>query len=144
MYVPRWDLGGSAALDFAVTSGLRNDLLEQTAADGSSCLTQYENFRNTYLDTAKQCREEGIDFVLMVMEAHSGAWGRSASKVLLKRGKCISLVSGELSSTEAFRIKQRLRLILHRETARAILRRYPVANVSDEQFHAYDILSSNG
>ena len=28
IYVPRWDLGGSAALDLAVTSGLRTDLLE--------------------------------------------------------------------------------------------------------------------
>ena len=53
-YVPRWDLGGSATRDFAVTSGLRNDLLEQTAADGSSCLTQYENFRNAYLNSAEK------------------------------------------------------------------------------------------
>ena len=42
IYVPRWDLGGEAALDFAVTSGLRTDLLEQTAADGLSCLKSYE------------------------------------------------------------------------------------------------------
>ena len=54
VYVPLWDLGGAAALDFAVTSGLRNDLLEQTAADGSSCLTQYENFRNAYLNSAEK------------------------------------------------------------------------------------------
>ena len=40
IFVPRWDLGGSAALDFAVTSGLRTDGLEQTANQGGlSCLT---------------------------------------------------------------------------------------------------------
>ena len=38
IYVPRWDLGGPAALDFVVTSGLRTDLLEQTAVEGISCL----------------------------------------------------------------------------------------------------------
>ena len=36
VFIPRWDLGGSAALDFAVTSGLRTNQLEQTAADGLS------------------------------------------------------------------------------------------------------------
>ena len=42
VFIPRWDLGGSAALDFAVTSGLRTNQLEQTAANGFSSLTSYE------------------------------------------------------------------------------------------------------
>ena len=28
IYVPRWDLGGAATLDFAVTSGLRTEMLD--------------------------------------------------------------------------------------------------------------------
>ena len=62
IYVPRWDLGGAAALDFAVTSGLRTDLLEQTAADGMSCLVRYEHSKNSFLDTAAHCASEGISF----------------------------------------------------------------------------------
>ena len=126
IYVPRWDLGGSAALDFAVTSGLRTDLLERTAADGSSCLTSYEEFKNTFLDTAAHCASEGIAFVPMVVEAHSGAWGPAATKVWLRLGKAISLLSGESTAVEALRALQNLGLTLHRETARAILRRSPV------------------
>ena len=126
IYVPRWDLGGAAALDFAVTSGLRTDLLERTAADGSSCLTSYEEFKNTFLDTAAHCASEGIAFVPMVVEAHSGAWGPAASKVWLRLGKAISLLSGESTAVEALRALQNLGLTLHRETARAILLRSPV------------------
>ena len=67
IYVPRWDLGGSAALDFAVTSGLRADLLERTAADGSSCLTSCEQFKNSFLDTAAHCASEGLAFIPIVV-----------------------------------------------------------------------------
>ena len=125
IFVPRWDLGGSAALDFAVTSGLRTDHLEQTAANGMTCLTIYENKKNTYLDTAAHCSSEGINFIPMVVEAHSGAWGPAATKVWLKLGKAISLVSGESTAVESLRVRQNLGLTLHRETARAILRRSP-------------------
>ena len=125
IYVPRWDFGGAAALDFAVTSGLRMDLLDQTAVDGSSCLTSYENFKNTYLDTANHCASEGISFLPMVVEAHSGAWGPTATKVWLRLSKAVSLVSGESTAVEALRARQNLGLTLHRETARAILRRSP-------------------
>ena len=126
IYVPRWDLGGPAALDFAVTSGLRTDLLEQTAADGSSCLSTYELYKNSFLDTAAHCASEGIAFLPMVVEAHSGAWGPAASKVWLKLGKAVALMSGESTAVEALRARQNLGLTLHRETARAILRRSPV------------------
>ena len=126
IYVPRWDLSGPAALDFAVTSGLRTDLLEQTVADGSSCLSTYEHYKNSFLDTAAHCSSEGIAFLPMVVEAHSGAWGPAASKVWLKLGKAVALMSGESTAVEALRARQNLGLTLHCETARAILRRSPV------------------
>ena len=131
IFVPRWDLGGSAALDFAVTSGLRTDMLEQTAVDGSSCLLSYENIKNTYLDTATHCASEGITFIPMVVEAHSGAWGPMATKVWLRMGKSISMLSGESVALETLRARQNLGLTLHRETARAILRRSPAVMAQD-------------
>ena len=101
------------------------DLLDQTVADGSSCLTSYEQYKNSYLDTANHCASEGISFLPMVVEAHSGAWGPTAAKVWLKLSKAISLVSGESTSVETLRARQNLALTLHRETARSILRRSP-------------------
>ena len=90
-----------------------------------TCLNIYENKKNTYLDTAAHCSSEGITFIPMVVEAHSGAWGPAATKVWLKLGKAISLVSGESTAVESLRVRQNLGLTLHRETARAILRRSP-------------------
>ena len=142
VYIPRWDLGGSDALDFAVTSGLRTDLLEQTAADGSSCLTSYEAFKNSFMDTAAHCASEGIAFVPMVLEAHSGAWGPTATKVWLKLGKAISLISGESTAIEALRILQNLGLTLQRETARAILRRSPKRAETKDKDAAQDLFCS--
>ena len=142
IYVPRWDLGGKAALDFAVTSGLRTDLLEQTATDGLSCLRSYEHSKNSYLDTAEHCASEGITFVPMVVEAHSGAWGPAAAKVWLKLGRAISLVSGESTAIESLRARQNLGLALHRETARAILRRSPVHCRTESRDAAQALLCS--
>ena len=144
MYVPRWDLGGSAVLDFVVTSGLCADLLEQTADVGLSCLTSYEHHKKTFLDTAKHCANEGIVFLPLVMEAHSGAWGPTATKVLLRLGKSISMVSGESTALEALRARQNLGLVLQRETACAVLRRSPVLAMTDDQDSAYNLLSSTG
>ena len=86
----------------------------------------YEQFKNSFLDTAAQCASEGMAFIPMVVEAHSGAWGPAAAKIWLRLGKAVSLVSGESTAVEALRALQNLGLTLHRETARAILRRSPV------------------
>ena len=128
IYVPRWDLGGAAALDFAVTSGLRTDMLDQTANEGSSCLTAYENLKNNHLNTAELCAKNGVTFVPMVIEAHSGGWGPTATKVWSRMSRAIALISGESSAVEALRIRQNLGLALQRENARAILRRFPSHN----------------
>ena len=53
----------------------------------------------------------------MVVEAHSGDWGPAATKIWLKLGKDILLVSGESTAVEVLRARQNLGLALHRETA---------------------------
>ena len=80
---------------------------------------------STYLKTAETCAENDITFVPMVIEAHSGGWGPAATKVWLRLGRAISLISGESTAVEALRVKQNLGLALQRETARATFRRVP-------------------
>ena len=80
----------------------------------------------------------------MVLDAHSGAWGPTATKVLLRLGKNIAMVSGETTALEALRAKQNLGLFLQRETVRAVLRRSPVLVPTDDQDSAYSLLSSTG
>ena len=142
IYIPRWDLGGSAALDFAVTSGLRNDMLLRSANDGSACLSIYENYKITYLKTAETCAENGITFVPMVIEAYSGGWGPAATKVWRRLGRAISLISGESSAVEALRVKQNLGLAIKRKTARAVLRRFPQPKEAQDRGAARSLLCS--
>ena len=114
-----------AAFDFAVTSGLRADVVERSAQDGSSATHAYEDFKRHHLDTERLCHNEGIKFIPMIAEADGGGWGPQAHKVIHEIAKLRATLSGDLEDKEAQHFLQSLNLILHRENARAILRRHP-------------------
>ena len=123
VYLPRWRRGAPAALDFAVTSGLRSDVINRSALDGSSSTKAYEDFKRSHLNTATACQEEGITFIPMICEADGGGWGPAAHKVWSELAKNKALASGDEDSVIVSRLLQSLGLILHKENARAILRR---------------------
>eukprot|EP00660_Eupelagonema_oceanica_P019540 gene19540-biopygen43962 len=81
LFFPSSRLGSRAAVDFAVTSGLKSGSLFTTADDGSSAAKAYEARKCAYLDTAAHCKEEGICFIPMIIEASGGAWGPAARTV---------------------------------------------------------------
>jgi hypothetical protein len=62
----------------------------------------------------------------MVIEATGGGWGKSARCVWSKLAKKSSLSRGELETegTCAVHFLQRFSMVLHRENARACLRRF--------------------
>ena len=72
VYVGRFRDGFPAALDFAATSGMRTDVLEHSARDGSAAAQLYEGKKRAFLDTAAHCSQEGFSFVPMVVESHGG------------------------------------------------------------------------
>ena len=108
-----------------MTSGLRRDFVSKSAEDGSTATNHYEDYKRSYLDTEKICQEEGITFVPLVCEADGGGWGKAAHRVWSELAKHKSFLTGEHSSIHATRLLQSLGLILHRENARAIIRRFP-------------------
>ena len=59
----------------------------------------------------------------MVIEAHSGGWGKTARQVLDAVAKHVSAVRYTEPDAESLSIAQRLSCSLHRENARAVLRR---------------------
>ncbi len=61
----------------------------------------------------------------VVAEAHGGGWGPQAHKLWNELAKRKAALTGQLVSTVASHMLQSLSLILHRENARAILRRWP-------------------
>jgi hypothetical protein len=123
VYVPRWRAGYPAAWDFAVTSGLRSDLLSASVADGGEAATRYETTKRNYLNTARLCSDAGFSFIPMVVEAHGGSWGSEARRAFAVLAKRVADSTGEDASLVADRHAQRLSVLLHKENARAVLQR---------------------
>ena len=55
IYLPKWRRGAPAALDLAVTSGLRSDMVQKSVTDGTSALKAYEEFKRTHMQTEAIC-----------------------------------------------------------------------------------------
>ena len=140
IYLPRWRRGTPAALDFAVTSGLRSSIVDRSAVDGSAPTTTYEDFKRSHMNTENACQEEGITFLPVICEADGGGWGPAAHKVWSELAKHKALASGELNSIIVSRLLQSLGLILHRENAHAILRRSPnITNIDCRELLAASV-----
>ena len=109
-----------------MTSGLRLDVLTASAHDADEVLTKYEDFKCTYKDTKTLCQAQGMTFTPMIMEAVGGGWGKIARGVWSELAKSSALATGELETTNscAVMFRQRLSMTLHRENARACLRRF--------------------
>ena len=126
VYIPRWRSGPPAAWDFAVMSGLRAEWLANSVQDLDAVFSSYEDFKCSHQDTRAQCQAQGVNFIPMVMEASGGGWGKTARGVWSELAKTSALATGELESDRscAIALQQRLSMTLHRENARACLRRF--------------------
>ena len=59
----------------------------------------------------------------MVMEAHGGGWGAGARAVVGSLAKCVAAARNIEPAAASLDIAQRISVALHRENARAILKR---------------------
>ncbi len=123
IWAPQWQSGSPVAWNFAMTSALRADSLFATAEDPSSAVVSYERQKREYLGTTRQCEQAGLDFLPLVAEAHSGAWGPTARTVWRFLSKAWAATSGLDASFVSAVLAQRTSTTLQRENARAVLRR---------------------
>jgi hypothetical protein len=131
VYIPRWQRGAPACLDFAATSGLRSEVVARSATNNQAAAIDYEEFKCAHLDKKRHCEREGMTFIPMIVEAVGGSWGPQAQKVWSVLAKSMALATGEREDATAQRIFQNLGLILHRENARAIIRRAAPSSTED-------------
>ena len=123
VWVGSWGLHGAAAFDLAVTSGLRQGSVAASATAGERAAADYEAKKCAFLNTHAQCQAEGLQFLPLVAEAIGGGWGPTAVATWNSLGAAIAARTGEPSSLETSRLYQALGITLHRENARAVLRR---------------------
>jgi hypothetical protein len=126
VYIPRWRGGPAAAWDFAVTSGLRDDIIAASTRDPEAPLVRYEDYKCSHLDTKRQCNDQGFSFTPLIVEATGGRWGPQARKVWSELAKATALASGELltENLSGLQLQQRLSMALQKEIARSLLRRF--------------------
>ena len=141
VFLPRWRRGTPVALDFAVTSGLRD--IPASLRDASSAVASYEDFKRNHLNTERLCIAEGFSFCPMVVEASGGAWGAAAAKIFNELAKTKSMISGEPAELLLNQLYQNLGIILHHENARSVLKRvYEHTGVSQQVVAAAATLQS--
>ena len=125
IWFPDWSSGKAGAVDFAVTSGLRSDLVQTAVADPTVICVLYDDFKRTYLDTAAQCASRNLEFLPFVIEAHSGGLGKTARRVCSHIAKIGASTEGEPIEITASTLFRRISIALQRENARSVLRRLP-------------------
>ena len=117
-------------------------MVQDSVLDGASCTRAYEDFKREFLNTHARCEEEGISFLPLVVEAHGGGWGQEAHKVWAQLAKTKCSVTGERESIVVCHLLQRLGVILHRENARSILKRWPIVNQDSRQDYLAALVAS--
>ena len=123
VWLAHWANGRAGAVDFAVTSGLRNDLMSMAAQDPAGVWGQYEQFKRQYLNTEACCSERNIQFLPFVVEAHGGGLGPVARKVCATIAQAAAARAGEKVKYQAANLLRRITFTLQRENARTVLRR---------------------
>ena len=112
-------------MDFAVTSGLRTDMVQSSTSDRTVPCAIYDDFKRSYVDTEAQCAARNLDFLPFILEAHSGGVGKTARRICSHIAKIGSSREGEATEETTRTLFLRITISLHRENARAVLRRLP-------------------
>ena len=106
VWLPRGQSNQPEALDFAVTSAMRTELLREASTTPELVFQRYEQRKKEYQDTAQQCEQAGLRFVPMIVEAHSGSWSPLARGVLDWIARQRAAINHEEPATIALRIAQ--------------------------------------
>ena len=71
----------------------------------------------------QKCHDQGFDFTPLVFEAHGGSWSLATRRFLDKVAKSRQNLERNIDDNMSLTIAQRISSSLHRENARAVLRR---------------------
>jgi hypothetical protein len=123
VWLPRGSSGKGEALDFAVSSAMRGDLLRQTAETPEAIFAIYDRQKREHLNTGQQCQAAGFNFIPMVLEAHAGGWSPTARRILDWIALQAAAAQHESPTICTLKVAQRTSCTLQRENARAILKR---------------------
>ena len=110
------------ALDFAVTSPLRQSQLHESAGTQLAAAAAYEVEKLTDRNTAEQCAAHGITLLPVVAESFGG-WGATAHKVFNVIARASAARTGISVGLATTRFYEGLSTKIMRANARSLLAR---------------------
>ena len=129
VYIPSWRNGSPAAIDLAIVSPQRLDLLAHSSQVVGWAASEYDIKKRLHLGTEQQCIDQGIDFLPVVAE-RSGGWGKAALQTFSKLTKIAARCSVESSGEIFSSLLEKLSVAIRRAKARAILKRSSVGSAA--------------
>ena len=85
----------------------------------------YEEFKREYMETQARCKDQGSGFLPFVLEAHGGGVGPTARRVCARLAKGAAAKDNTEVEEQATSLLRRISIAVHRENARAVLKRLP-------------------
>ena len=85
----------------------------------------HEEFKRRHLETEARCQEQGLAFLPFVVEAHGGGLGPVARRVCARIAKAAAAKEWDEVELQAGDLLRRIIFAVHRENARAVLKRLP-------------------
>ena len=141
VFIQAWKHGTPAALDFAVTSPHRHDIRLEASRSSGFAASSYEQHKRDYLNTARDCQQQGFAFLPMVAETSAG-WGPSALCVFKSLARALATKTGEDPSMVLRDHRQAISVALRRANARAVFARQPgEVSLDDPLLAAASVLS---
>ena len=122
VYLPAWANGFPAALDFAVVSAQRQDILAEATLRAGAAATAYEAYKRSHLNTGAECAQQGVTLIPMVAES-SGGWGPEGLKTLRQLAKTVAGRTRGDADSSMGQLLRSLSVIIRSANARAVLRR---------------------
>ena len=120
VYIPAM-AGGPVALDVAVTAPQRQETIAQAALIAGAAAAAYAAHKAQHLQTAEDCRRQGVTFTPMVVEA-TGTWDLAAAKVLKHMAQAAAARSSNPGDSYSLLLHE-LCVVVRSWRARVVLRR---------------------
>ena len=143
VWLPRGSSGKGEALDFAIPSGLQPELFHPVAETPGLVLHRYDGMKRSFKETAASCEAAGFKFVPLVVEAHGVGWGPTIRFTVDWISRVQSACQHNEVASVSLRIAQRISCTLHKENARAVLRRAAVSEVPSFLPSGWDVAGND-
>ena len=104
--------------------------MSAASVDPGAVFGAYEAFKRSFLNTEASCAEQGLKFLPFVVEAHGGGLAAGARRVCAFIAKSSAAQNADEVDSHSAELLRRITISVHRENARAVLRRLPGGTLS--------------